>query len=241
MKKTTYPPEFLKQLAAVKNKRAKAVIDHILQTGFVTTEEIQKLGYEHPPRAARDVRELGIPLETFFTNRSSTGRRMASYKFGDLSKIRHDRIGGRTAFAKDFKSKLIEQYGQKCNICSGNFEKRYLQIDHRVPYEVGGDSTENERSLEHYQLLDGSCNRAKSWSCEHCQNWIELKEPGICSTCYWAVPESYKHVAMRNIRRLDVIWDEHEIDTYQKIQELAEREQIPVPDFVKAVLKDNLE
>jgi hypothetical protein len=42
------------------------VIDHILQYGFITTEDLENTyGYNHPPRAARDVREAGIPLETF--------------------------------------------------------------------------------------------------------------------------------------------------------------------------------
>lgn len=51
-----YPEEFLKLLQAVTNKRARIVIDHILEHGFVTTEELKtKYGYDHPPRAARDV------------------------------------------------------------------------------------------------------------------------------------------------------------------------------------------
>ena len=32
-----------------------------MQYGFVTTEQLKEIyGYNHPPRAARDVRELGI-------------------------------------------------------------------------------------------------------------------------------------------------------------------------------------
>lgn len=39
-------------------------------------------GYEHAPRAARDVRELGIPLETYKI-KDSTGKSIAAYRFGD--------------------------------------------------------------------------------------------------------------------------------------------------------------
>ena len=47
-------------------KRPRTVIGHILQHGFITSEELHSIyGYDHPPRAARDVREYGIPLETF--------------------------------------------------------------------------------------------------------------------------------------------------------------------------------
>lgn len=241
MTKPTLPRDFLERLAAVKNKRAKAVIERILDKGYVTTEELKEIGYDHPPRAARDVRELGIPLETFYEHKSSTGRRMGSYRFADPSKLRHDRVGGRVNFPKDFKPRLIEEYGSKCNVCSGDFEERYLQIDHRVPYEVGGDTGVDERDLADYQLLDGSCNRAKSWSCEHCPNWNEIKDPEICITCYWGRPESYQHIAMRNIRRLDVMWEEGETEVYDEIQKQAQDSDTSMPDYVKEILSKNLD
>jgi hypothetical protein len=60
------PKKFIQQCKAITAKRPKTVIDHILKYGFITTEELKdKYGYNHPPRAARDVREQGIPLETF--------------------------------------------------------------------------------------------------------------------------------------------------------------------------------
>jgi len=53
-----YPLKFLKKLKTIKKKRAKTVIDHIVKKGFITTEELEKkYEYNHPPRAARDVRE----------------------------------------------------------------------------------------------------------------------------------------------------------------------------------------
>ena len=66
MAKPKYPKEFLELCASITGKRPKTVIDHILKHGHITTEELKnKYGYDHPPRAARDVRELGIQLETF--------------------------------------------------------------------------------------------------------------------------------------------------------------------------------
>lgn len=56
------PPEFLTKLKSITAKRAKTVIDHILKHGFITTEDLSTTyGYDHGPRAARDVREQGIP------------------------------------------------------------------------------------------------------------------------------------------------------------------------------------
>ena len=60
------PQAFLNKLNVVKNKRARIVIEHILQHGSISTEELKALyGYNHPPRAAKDVRDEGIPLITF--------------------------------------------------------------------------------------------------------------------------------------------------------------------------------
>ena len=53
-----YPDDFIKLLHSVKAKRPKTVIDHILEHGQITTEELKDIyGYNHPLRAIRDVRE----------------------------------------------------------------------------------------------------------------------------------------------------------------------------------------
>jgi hypothetical protein len=164
------PPGLLLCLRAVTAKRPRTVIEHILKHGHVTTQELRdRYGYNHPPRAAKDVRDQGIPLETFRV-KGPDGRSIAAYRFGDLSKIRRGFIGGRRAFPRELKKKLVQRHGSRCHICSTEFEERYLQIDHRVPYEVAGDVAFDENDIASYMLLDGSCNRAKSWSCEHCRN-----------------------------------------------------------------------
>ncbi len=76
------PEDFLDVLSAVTNKRARFVIDTILEKGSCSTEDLKRGGYEHAPRAARDVRELGIPLVTL-KGRDSEGKQMAVYVFGD--------------------------------------------------------------------------------------------------------------------------------------------------------------
>ena len=73
-----YPKEFLEHIKSITNKRAKIVIDHILKHGFITTEDLETTySYNHPPRAARDVREAGIPLETF-NIKSKSGKSIAA-------------------------------------------------------------------------------------------------------------------------------------------------------------------
>jgi 5-methylcytosine-specific restriction endonuclease McrA len=230
------PPELLALLAAVQGKRARIVVDHILHHGFVTTEELEtEYGYKHPPRAIRDVREQGIPIETFAV-KNTQGRSIAAYRFADLKQIQEGRIGGLKSFSKAFKQHLIGQYGSQCAICSTPYEERYLQIDHRVPYTIAGDS--DQRNLADYMLICGSCNRAKSWSCEHCANFQNMKNPALCTRCYWASPLDYDHIALRAIRRLDITWREDEVNQYDQLKASAESQNLP--DFVKKILKDHL-
>jgi hypothetical protein len=238
-KKQKYPNEFLELCASVTAKRPKTVIDHILKHGQITTEELKnKFGYDHPPRAARDVRELGISLETFRVA-SATGRKIASYRFADPAKKLIRKFSGRTDLSKKIKAQLIAKYGCRCFIYLETMDAGDLQIDHRVPYEVAGDSA--ELSLEDFMLLCGSANRAKSWSCEHCENWTRLRDKNICLSCYWAVPENYHHVAMRQIRRIDLIWQGEEAAQYEKLKSDAVKAGLEMPKFVKEILAKSLE
>lgn len=94
------PQDILQILQAVTAKRAKTVIDHIIKHGHITTEKLKELyGYNHPPRAARDVRELGIPLDTFEV-KDSNGRSIGAYRFGKWEDFRVDKLKGRRAFSK---------------------------------------------------------------------------------------------------------------------------------------------
>jgi hypothetical protein len=229
--------EFIDLCHSVTAKRPKTVIDHILKHGYITTEELkEKYGYNHPPRAARDVREHGIPLETFRVT-GSDGREIAAYRFGDISTQRFKKLSGRTGLSKKIKDALIEKYGCKCFIYLEELDERDLQIDHRVPYEVGGDGEGAEIDPEDFMLLSGSANRAKSWSCEHCENWNNIKDRTICLTCYWAHPENYSHIAMRQIRRIDLIWQGKEIDIYEKLKAEAHSIEKEIPSFVKEIIE----
>ena len=231
--------EFRAQLAAVTAKRAKVVIDHILEHGHITTEELRDTyGYNHPPRAARDVREHGIPLLTFSV-KGSDGRQIGAYKFDVESKIEGHKLGGRRTWPKDLKESLIKLNGSICAICFVKYESRYLQIDHRVPYEVCGDNI--EALVEDFMLVCGSCNRAKSWSCEYCQNWISDHLDDVCLSCYWASPDDYTHVALRRIRRLDITWVDDEIDEYEQLAKMLESDRRRMRDFIKLSLHDSID
>jgi hypothetical protein len=234
------PKEFLKLLKSVTAKRPKTVIDHILEHGQITTEELKETyGYNHPPRAIRDVREHGIPIITFRVT-GSDGRSIGAYKFGDPKDVRSTKLSGRTAFSKDIKNKLIKLHGKKCNITLKEFPKRELQIDHRIPFEIAGDSKKLSTDPKDYMLVSASANRAKSWSCENCPNWKE-KEIDVCKNCYWAFPEDYQHIATREIRRLDIIWSEEEVEQYEAVKSKSDKLKEDLPEYVKKVLASHIE
>lgn len=236
MRKRTYPREFLKLLKGVKAKRPKTVIEHILKHGQITTEELKNIyGYNHPPRAIRDVREQGIPIVTFRVT-GTGGRKIAAYKFGDLSEVRATKLSGRTAFSSNLKSALVEKYGPCCNIYLSSFPANELQIDHRVPFEIIGDDAALSDDIDEYMLLCASANRMKSWSCEHCTNW-KHKNASDCRSCYWAYPESYTHIAMRNIRRLDLLWAGEEVAEYERLAKNAEKVREPLSEYAKNILR----
>lgn len=226
-------------LASITNKRARIVIEHILKHGFITTEELEKkYGYNHPPRAARDVREAGIPLETSRV-RSKDGRLIAAYRFGDLTKIRQARLQGRKTVPRQFKRQLYEIQNHVCAICAGEFEQRYLQVDHRVPFQVAGDEYSNDWKVGDFMLVCGSCNRAKSWSCEHCANWMTDRVAKVCLNCYWASPENYSQIALQEIRRADILWKGDEVTSYERLKQIAQAQRSPLPEYVKKIIANH--
>lgn len=231
-------PRIQAQIKKVAGKRSLAVINHILKHGQVTTEELKTLyGYNHPPRAARDVREQGIPLDTIHV-RGSDGRTIAAYTFGDPSKIEHHKLGGRKVFSKGFKDLLIEKQGTVCAITGEPFHPRYLSIDHRVPYEVAGDRVAGEDEPSAFMLISAAAQRQKSWSCEHCRNWQELKDPKICRRCYWASPEKYEHIAMEDRRRVEVVWvGQQEVPEYERLLKKSKQAGMSPGGFIKATMR----
>ena len=218
--KKKYPKEFLNVLNSVEAKRPRTVIQHILRHGHVTSQELKDLyGYNHPPRAVRDVREQGIPIETCRIE-GTDGRKIAAYKFGNPVEIKNTlaKTAGRTVLSKALKKALINAYGSKCFVYFETMDERALQVDHRVPYEIGGE--QDERDIKMFMLLSPSANRAKSWTCEHCENWIR-KEPSFCVKCFWAHPEEYEHIAGKQQRVISIVFTGDEVKDYQRLIEIS--------------------
>lgn len=232
-----YSSEFLALLESVTAKRPRTVIQHILKNGYITSQELKDFyGYNHPPRAIRDVREYGIPLVTYRVQ-GIDGRSIAAYKFGNPNDAKNSlsKASGRTVLSKALKQALIEKYGAKCFIYLEKMDDAVLQVDHRVPYEIGGEH--DEKDIEYFMLLSPSANRAKSWTCEHCINW-EKKDKDFCLHCFWAHPESYDHVAGRIEKVISIIFTGDEIEDYNRLVSLAGEETAQAT--IKKILHEHL-
>ena len=109
--------EFYDKLMSVTGKRARFVIDKIIKDGSCSTEELKDAGYEHAPRAKRDVVEAGIPIAND-RGIDRSGRRMAVYKFGDWEEYKAQnslaKTKGRNNLTDKLKQKLISENGCKC-------------------------------------------------------------------------------------------------------------------------------
>ena len=163
---------------------------------------------------------------------------IGAYTFADPSKIKGGRIGGRSAFPKAFKDALVVRYDSADTISGQRMDPRYLQIDHRIPYEVAGDGAAADLNVEEYMLLDASNQRAKSWSCEHCENWQTILDPENCGTCYWAFPEDYKHIAMEAQRRVDVVWQGEDAEVYDRAKVAASAAGLTPAEFIKKLVAE---
>lgn len=218
-----YSKEFLALLESVTAKRPRTVIQHILKNGYITSQELKDVyGYNHPPRAVRDVREYGIPIITYRIQ-GADGRSIAAYKFGNPEDVKNtlSKSAGRTVLSKALKQALIEKYGARCFIYLEEMDDAVLQVDHRIPYEIGGEH--DEKDIDYYMLLSPSANRAKSWTCEHCSNW-EKKDKDFCLRCFWAYPENYDHVAGRFEKVISIIFTGDEIEDYNRLVSLSGEE-----------------
>lgn len=233
-----YPKNTIEKLNAITDKRPATVIQHILKHGFITTEELKNnYGYEHAPRAARDVRERGVNLISYRV-KGSDGRNIAAYKFGDpvFVEDKLSKVGGRTALSQALKKSLVDKHGSVCFIYLQPMEERLLQVDHRVPYEIGGEQDEND--IDCYMLLSPSANRAKSWTCEHCSNWV-VKDPAMCENCFWAHPEEYTHIAGKEERQIIITFTDNEIEDYNRLISLVgiEEAEKTIKDLISNYVK----
>lgn len=203
------------------SKRARALAKVLMEHGSCSTTELKEMGQEHPPSAARDLKNAGVGLDMkqeSYVNEEGKKKRRGRYSLsGVIAEGRHLRHG----LSKKFEAK-VKAPGQ----CAGCGASPPLQSDHKIPFEIGGETYPHV--LAEFQPLCRSCNRAKSWTCEkYCENWT-IRDKEICRDCMWASPGEYRHVAMKQVRQVRIsledpedirLFDEAHPDTKQVLQD----------------------
>lgn len=228
--------DYIKQVLEVCSSRAVYVINQILENGSISSEHIRNQGYVHGARAIGDVRDNGIPLITK-NIKSSDNRTIAEYTFGPAKDIKRHKFGGRVNFPKKLKGQLIDRDGLICRISQQHLPESELQIDHRVPYYISGD-IQGDRDPNDFMLLSKSMQRAKSWDCEHCNNLLDSFDINICKTCYWAYPENYTHVAMKEMRSINITWEGKEVKEYDRMENSCREDGKTVQDYLKSIVSE---
>lgn len=237
-------PKMLAAIEKVTAKRPRVVLDHILKHGVITTEDLQAYGYEHPPRAIRDVREHGIPLVTTRVQ-GKNGKSIGAYQLGDPAQLEANKMGGRNVLSKHLLKALYLGNGGRCDACGFRYEERYLQVDHRIPYEVAGDQAASaiefagesvpDAADKTFMLLCGTCQRKKSWSCENCPNWA-AKNPDTCASCYWGNPAKHSHIATTQVRRVDLVFHGEDVASFDEWTREANARGLSLQDYLKSRL-----
>lgn len=181
----------------IASKRARAVAQLILDQGSCTTSDLESLGYKHAPRAVRDLRDAGIDvgkhMESYVDSATGSKKRRARYVIEGV------RPGSRSRRTITKQTILEVKQPGRCEICRATPP---LQVDHRIPFDIGGESYPHV--VAELMPLCPSCNRAKSWECENCDN-RQIGDKAICATCFWASPNKYTHVATRELREIRVV------------------------------------
>ncbi|HEU4914906.1 MAG TPA: HNH endonuclease [Candidatus Saccharimonadales bacterium] len=229
------PDEFIEFAQKVTSKRPRTIIELLLKKGVITTGDIERAGYLHPPRAIRDVRESGIPIITSYT-KNGNGKRIAEYRFGDPSKVDKNKLGGRQTFPKSFKAELYSKQEGRCAICDEPYESIYLQIDHRVPYEFMAD--DKVLDISNFMLLCASCNRKKDRATitECSKTCFKTNDLNIIRSCYWASPENYTHICMKPIRHSEITWSGEETKVYDQLKKEASQNDVSLEHYIKRYL-----
>ena len=107
-------------------------------------------------------------------------------------------------------------------------------MDHRVPFEVGGDP--DELLIKDWMLLSGSANMNKKQACSECDNMAK-RDVKLCKSCYWASPEKYNHVSGVKQQVVTMLFrGEEDAVMIDSLTKLAKEDDTSVNEIIKRIL-----
>lgn len=61
---------------------------------------------------------------------------------------------------------------------------------------------------------------------------MELRDIENCKSCFWAYPEVYRHIALQNFRRTDIVWQDADVAVHDAIKAEADKEGTSVREVI---------
>lgn len=164
-------------------------------------------GQTDTPRRIRELdKEFGFDIERNGKSGDESAYRLKSRR------SRLERPRRRPYFTPIQKEGLKKRDPPLCKICGRFSPDDYgmLQIDHRIPFDKGGETT-----LDNAQFLCTTCNVYKRRRCELCT----VPE---CSDCAYAYPEKYDGVVVLHLHEQLIV----------KCKSAAEKNKISIEDVI---------
>ena len=63
------------------------------------------------------------------------------------------------------------------------------------------------------------------------------RDPKVCSTCFWAFPDDYKHIATEQIRRTHISWQGKDVAVFDRLHNEALQRHTSVPELIKEMAR----
>lgn len=223
--------------------RGRKAIDALKENGIVTKYDLIRAGIapSQTARAIRDLKDHGIPIQALSRIKTpESSNPVVRYTFGDRRDIHSEWQDGRRLVPKGMKEKLIRVYGARCAYCGEKLEPRKLQVDHRLPVKYFGELSQKEkRNPQNYLLLCPECNRKKAEAVDEgcAKTCYKTDDMSIIKSCYWYDPINYTHVCMKPVRKLEIKWDESDVDNYEALAKEAKKHGLSPQDLVKSMIE----
>ena len=137
------------------------------------------------------------------------GREGKTYQLVNLS-LSEKRVPRVKLSDRDWQE-ILNQYHNKCPVCSRSEPEVRFQQDHKIPRIRGGGN-----ELTNWQPLCDECNNFKSTSCRGCQL--------DCKQCSWAFPERFAPLRLSsdNISRLRQFANNIDSDPHAFLNQIVE-------------------
>lgn len=207
--------------------RAKAAADLLMEKGVITKYDFEEthVPVSQAPRAIRDLKDHGIPIETLRKISVPQAKtKVNRYTLGSIDNINTSMRYGRMYDPTGMKEKLAKLHGDVCVFCGKKLTAKDRELDHKLPVNIFGDLSPVERlNPDNYQLVCRGCNRLKREATSHGAFDDQREGMDIVKQNYWYDPVQYrKNRDDRLYAHNVIVWNtSKDIQAYKQISQYA--------------------